>query len=163
MLDDEGRPVLGSCARPVMWTTRTLVARHLTEKGQVRNEHSAPGRGCECGVYAVHEVSSSWLERLGGRATITGAVRLSGTVRRHRDEGVRAAVAEIVALARPDQPLWAFSDYRAYTHFPLYQDHRRAQTSPVDAEQLAERYGVPLVDLEHLTMVALEHGDRLWP
>jgi len=86
-----------------------------------------------------------------------GAVRLSGTVRRHKDEGVRAEVAEVIALARPFGPLCA------YRHCPAHQECRGLPTEPIDPEELAARYGVPLVDPKHLTMVALEHGSPLWP
>jgi hypothetical protein len=157
ILDQDRRPVLASCVRPCVWAERRLVARHLTERGQEVSSHQAPGKGCECGIYALHQTRSKWLDRLGGSGTIMGAVRLSGVVRRHRDEGVRAEVAEVIALARPSWPLWA------YTHFPLYEECRGVPTEPVDLEDLAARYGVPLVDPRHLMMVAREHGNPLWP
>jgi hypothetical protein len=157
MLDQDRRPVLSSCVRPCVWAESKLVARHLTDRGREVTGHRAPGKRCECGIYAVHQTTSGWLARLHGRGTITGAVRLSGLVRRHRDEGVRAEIAEVVALARPSEPLCA------YTHFPLYQECRGMPTEPVDLDELAARYRVPLVDPEHLTMVALEHGSTLWP
>lgn len=157
MLDEDRSPVLASCVRPCMWHERRLVARHLTDRGKEMTGHRVPGRRCDCGIYAVHHTSSAWLERLGGRGTILGAVRLSGLVRRHRDEGLRAEIAEVVALARPSEPLCAF------TRFPLHQGCRGMPTEPVDLEDLAARYGVPIVEPRHLTMVALEHGSLLWP
>jgi hypothetical protein len=140
-----------------VWADRRLVARHLTERGKDVADHRAPGRRCECGIYAVHGTESAWLERLGGAGTMMGAVRLSGLVRRHKDEGVRAEVAEVIALARPPTP------FCAYTHFPVHQAYRRLPAEPVDPEDVAARYGVPLVDPRHLTMVSLEHGSLLWP
>jgi hypothetical protein len=140
-----------------VWADRRLVAHHLTERGREVADHRAPGRRCECGIYAVHRTESGWLERLGGAGTMMGAVRLSGLVRRHKDEGVRAEVAELIALARPPTPL------RAHTHLPVYQACRSLPTERVDPEEVAARYGVPLVDPRHLTMVALEHGSLLWP
>ncbi len=86
-----------------------------------------------------------------------GAVRLSGLVRRHRDEGVRAEVAEVIALARPSGGL------SAHTRFPVPLACRSPLMEPVDPEEVAARYGVPLVDPRYLTMVALEHGSVLWP
>lgn len=149
--------MLASCVRPCVWTGRLLVARHLTERGDAVPDHRAPGRRCACGIYAVHRTDSAWLERLGGAGTMMGAVRLSGLVRRHKDEGVRAEVAEIIALARPSAPLCA------HTHFPAPQACRSLLAEPVDPEEVAARYAVPLVDPRHLTMVALEHGSLLWP
>jgi len=153
--------VLTSCVRPLAWTGARVVAHHLTDSGRVLVGHPAPRSKCECGIYAVHHIRSAWLERLGGQGTMMGGVRLSGMVRRHGDEGVRAEVAEIVALARPSGPLLAF------TGFPRvrYLNHACSvvPTEPVDPEMLAAHYGVPLVALEHLTVVAREHGDPLWP
>ena len=120
-------------------------------------DHRAPGRRCECGIYAVHRTESAWLGRLGGAGTMMGAVRLSGLVRRHKDEGLRAELAEVIALARPPTALYA------YTHFPGHQAYRSVHTEPVDPAEVAARYGVPLVDPGHLRMVALEHGNLLWP
>lgn len=149
--------MLASCVRPCVWAGRRLVARHLTERGREVDTHRAPGRRCECGIYAVHRPDSAWIERLGGAGTMMGAVRLSGLVRRHRDEGVRAEVAEVVALARPPLPL------RAHTDLTVHQACRGMPAEPVDPEEVAARYGVPLVDPRHLALVALEHGSPLWP
>ncbi|HEY2702995.1 MAG TPA: hypothetical protein VGL20_04830 [Candidatus Dormibacteraeota bacterium] len=149
--------MLASCVRPCVWSERRLVARHLTVRGRDQADHRAPGRRCECGIYAVHRPESAWLERLGGTGTMLGAVRLSGLVRRHQDEGVRAEVAEVIALARPSGELCA------HTHFPVPLACRNPSTEPVDPEEVAARYGVPLVDPRHLAMVALEHGSTLWP
>jgi hypothetical protein len=140
-----------------VWSDRRLVARYLTDGGKEVADHRAPGRRCECGIYAVHRTESAWLERLGGTGSMMDAVRLSGLVRRHKDEGVRAEVAEVIALARPPTPLCA------YTHFPVRQALRSLPTEPVDPAEVAARYGVPLVDPRHLTLVVLEHGSLLWP
>ncbi len=162
VLDDERRPVLASCVLPCVWHERRMVAHHLRDDGTEVEAHAAPRRRCECGIYAVHDTASRWLDRLGGPDTIVGAVRMSGTVRRHREEGVRAEVAEIVALARPPGPLWAHPRFPLHRH-RLSVGERSLPTEEVDPMELATRYRVPLVDPRHLTMVALEHGATLWP
>jgi hypothetical protein len=96
--------------------------------------HEAPGSHCVCGFHALHTPD---LQRIQG--TVIGAVALSGVVRVETD-GVRGQSAEVVAIVRPPSGAYVGGDL----------------------DELARYYGVPVVDsIEHLTMVATEHGCTL--
>lgn len=102
--------------------------------------HDAPGGDCECGLYCMHSISGELLA-WGQRGAAVGAVVVWGRVAVHR-EGMRAEYARIVALGLPD---------RAVLSPSLRQQH----------EQIAARYGVPLVPVVQLEEEALRHGIKL--
>lgn len=95
----------------------------------------SPGPSCSCGLYAYHDVDRPARDPHPGR-TVTGAIAGWGRLEVHAD-GFRAQRACVLALAAPPAAL---------------------QTLRRDTEEVAARYGVPLVDRAQLEAEALRHG-----
>lgn len=103
--------------------------------------HRAPAADCDCGLYALHDLSHRNLgwQPGGGKWAVIGAVAAWGDLHVHHG-GFRAARAQIVALAYTlDMPL----AIREKVHLA------------------ARVYGCACVDLARLEEVAGEHGQPL--
>ncbi len=119
---------LWSISQPIRWSRR-MRARCLKQRGG----HFAPDWGCECGLYAKHNMGyPTGLQSGCGY----GAVKAWGKLQVHHD-GFRAEYAEVIALAYGDR--WSVSSFALVS-------------------RVADALGIPLVPLVRLGDLALEHG-----
>lgn len=99
--------------------------------------HEAPNEFCSCGLYVLARLKE--VTRWGAnQTTVTGAVMGWGRVIQHDDEGWRAEFARPIA----------FLDTNTYGDQPDLQD-------------IADQYGVPLLDRKNLELYVKEFGDPL--
>jgi hypothetical protein len=108
--------------------------------------HAAPGPSCECGIYAMHELSRLAVrnrypadEYLANGVPVVGAVAAFGRLEVH-ESGFRAEKAAVVALATVEG---------------------MGPKARALVEHVAAQYGVPCVPIELLEAEALQHGSPL--
>lgn len=118
---------LWSISQPIKWS-RLMKARCLK-----RESHTPPDWGCECGLYAKHDMGYPVGLQSGCGY---GAVKAWGKVQVHHD-GFRAEHAEVIALA--------------------YGEHWSNNGLALVA-RVADALDVPLVSLSVLNDRAFEHG-----
>lgn len=112
VLGSTDRPLLSSLFFELVWTPRVAVEAACLRRSWldrlpfVRREHEAPGRRCECGVYAAsleQAVSYLWHPRVAPRRSpvhVLGRVRLWGDVV-ECERGFRASRAYPAELLVP--------------------------------------------------------------
>jgi hypothetical protein len=132
---------LRSVYLPAFWAEREATAVCMEPDAPDANAsrtapqgHSAPDRGCTCGIYAYYEPDKHFptIDYRG----VTGIVSVWGTIELHED-GMRAEHARIEALA-------------------LYS---RWTTRQIDAVRtLAQKLGVDIVDLDDIEDAARRYG-----
>jgi hypothetical protein len=135
---------LRSVYLPVFWTERearaTCMSDESPDAGAPRSAapgHSAPDRGCTCGIYAYYEPDMNF-PTVDYRGVI-GIVSLWGTIELHED-GMRGEHARVEALA-------------------LYS---RWTTRQIDAARgVAADLGVDLVDLDDIEGAARRYGRHI--
>lgn len=145
----------------VKWTTPTMRATcnkpELEEGSAVvlppgchPKRHPAPHPGCDCGIYAYYKMNRTNYKTQRGSlyssmfgtydaSKLPAIVTLSGRLEVHAT-GVRAEKATIRALG-------------------LHKDLSDYERSAV--ELIAQRWGIPAVDADHLTALASEFGTEL--
>ncbi len=135
---------LRSVYLPVFWTERDVTATCMGSEAPDAHAprsappgHSAPDRGCTCGVYAYYEpdMNFSTVDYRG----VIGIVSLWGTIELH-DAGMRAEHARVEALA-------------------LYSRWTTRQIEAV--REVTRDLGVDLVDLDDITDAARRYGRHI--
>jgi hypothetical protein len=135
---------LRSVYLPQLWTERDITAECMSAEAPDADAsrtappgHSAPDRGCTCGVYAYYDPDRNF-PTVDYRGVI-GIVSLWGTIELHED-GMRAEHARVEALA-------------------LYS---RWTTRQIDAvRKVARELGVDVVDLDEIEDAARRYGRHI--
>jgi hypothetical protein len=135
---------LRSVYLPVFWTAKEVRATCMSAESPDAGAphaaapgHSAPDRGCTCGVYAYYEPDKNF-PTVDYRGVI-GIVSLWGTIELHED-GMRAEHARVEALA-------------------LYS---RWTTRQIDAvRRIAAELEIELVDLDEIEDAARRYGRHI--
>jgi hypothetical protein len=135
---------LRSVYLPLFWTEREVRATCMSDESpdagaprSAASGHSAPDRGCTCGIYAYYEPDMNF-PTVDYRGVI-GIVSLWGTIELHED-GMRGEHARVEALA-------------------LYS---RWTTRQIDAVRgIAAELAVDLVDLDDIEAAARRYGRHI--
>ena len=137
---------LRSVYLPVFWTEKEVKATCMSAESPDADAprsaspgHSAPDRGCTCGVYAYYEPDRNF-PTVDYRGVI-GIVSLWGTIELHED-GMRAEHARVEALA-------------------VYSRWTTRQIDTV--RQVAADLGVDVVDLDEIEEAARRYGRHITP
>lgn len=145
-------------------------------------QHVAPGTGCSCGFYAVHDVDRlPRLRNLDSDYLVLAGVAGTGIVRVHTD-GWRAQFVRIVAFSAelPEIPIWTLTPGERHvlelfgaTPQGIRQIEAKAlgktrhlgrskeaqgRLSATVAEALKAKYQVPVIPLEKLKEVIADAG-----
>lgn len=139
---------LKSVAQTHRWTKR-IEARCLRPIHLHRGH--APAEGCDCGLYAFHDLPDAITYRTALDVTdVVGIVRGWGSLRVHQD-GWRAQYAEILAIVEPP-----IQDVRIPSQATIVAaKHKRALAA---AHEAGRHYGVPVIPAQGATAMACEFG-----